>query len=513
MKVTNFLVMPLVVISTFAYAQENIDLSAVQKIKNSALTESKVMDYALGLSDLNGPRLSGTPGLKNAMEYAKSELIKAGIKNVRLEPWGTFGRGWQMEKVYVAMTAPYYSPLIAYPKAWTPNTNGLISGEPLFVQIESENDFDKYRGKLSGKIVLRSNEREVIPHFEPDAKRKTDDQLNDMKDHPLLDNAAARPFGNQPSRAAIRELNRKINAFFKSEGVALIIETGTKGDDGTVFVQNGGSYEIGGETGLPNLVMATEHYNRLVRLVKNDRHPKLDVEIKVSFFESDSIGYNLVAEIPGSDKNLKDEIVMLGAHVDSWFASTGATDNASGSAVVMEAMRLLQNTGLAPKRTVRMVLWSSEEQGLFGSNGYVNKNVYDTKNKTKLKDYDKISAYYNLDNGGGKIRGIYAQSNDAVVPIFEQFLKPFNDLAANTVSIRNTGSTDHASFDRVGIPGFQFIQDDMAYGTRTHHSNMDDFDHLVRADLVQSSMVMAGFVYFTANRPEKLPRKVFIPKD
>lgn len=495
-------------------AQEKIDLTGIQKIRQNSLSEtSKVAEYALGLSDLNGPRLSNSPGLKKAMDYVKAELNKIGVTDVRYEPWGTFGRGWQLEKLYVAMTAPYYSPLIAYAKTWTPGTNGVVSGEPVFVKIDTEADFDKYRGKLSGKIILKGDERAETPHFTADAKRETEETLKEMERNPLVVSGQT-PSGNFDfaSWRARFALSRKINDFLKSEGVAVVIETGTKGDDGTVFVQGGGSQTIGSKDVPPTLMMATEHYNRLLRLVKNDRAPKLDIEVKTSFFDQDTLGYNLVADIPGSDKKLKDELVLLGGHLDSWHGSTGATDNAAGSAVAMEAVRILKQSGVETKRSIRLLLWSGEEQGIFGSSGYVKNNVYDVEKKAKLKDYEKISAYYNLDNGSGKIRGIYAQSNDAVVPIFEDFLKPFNDLDANTVTIRNTGSTDHVSFDRVGVPGFQFIQDELAYGSRTHHSNMDDYDHLVIADLKQAATIMAGFVYLTANRADKLPRKALVER-
>ena len=487
------------------FGQEKIDLQIVDQIKKEGFENSKVMDFAFYLTDVNGPRVSGTPGLKKALEWSKKELTKIGLANATIEPWGTFGRGWKNDRIYVAMTEPSYTPLIAYPKVWTPGTNGTVTGQPVIVNIKSDSDFVLYQGKLKGKIILFGDEKDTKPHLVADAKRHTDEDLMAMAT-PQEETRNRTGAGNF---AAMRELRTKISRFLVAEEVAVQLEPSPRGDDGTVFVQNGGSRNVGGETGVPNLVLAAEHYNRIFRLVKNSIPVNLEINIQNTFFETDSLEYNVIAEIPGTDKNLKNEIVMLGAHIDSWQASTGATDNAAGSSVVMEAVRILKSIGVKPKRTIRVCLWSGEESGLLGSAGYVSKHVYDSKNNIKLADYEKISAYFNLDNGTGKIRGVYLQGNEMIRPIFEQFLTPFNDLGAKTLTIRNTGGTDHLSFDKYGIPGFQFIQDPIDYSTRTHHSNMDDYDHLIKEDLQQASVIMAGFVYFTAQRDEKLPRKNF----
>ncbi len=492
-------------ISSQIFGQEKIDLLVIDQIKKEGFDNSKVLDFAFNLTDANGPRVSGTPGLRKALEWAKKEFTKMGLSNATIEPWGTFGRGWENKHIYVAMTEPSYSPLIAYPKVWTPSTNGTVTGQPIIISIKSDSDFAAYQGKLKNKIILLFDEKDTKPHLVADAKRHTDDELLAMMS-PQEETRSRPASGNF---AAMRELRNKISKFLVNEGVAVQLEPSSKGDDGTVFVQNGGSRNIGGETGVPCLVLAAEHYNRIFRLVKNNIPLNLEINIQNTFFESDSLEYNVIAEIPGTDKNLKSEIVMLGAHIDSWQASTGATDNASGSSVVMEAVRILKSIGAKPKRTIRVCLWTGEESGLLGSSGYVSKHVYDSKNNIKLADYEKISAYFNLDNGTGKIRGVYLQGNEMVRPIFEKFLTPFNDLDAKTLTIRNTGGTDHLSFDKYGIPGFQFIQDPIDYSTRTHHSNMDDYDHLVKEDLQQASVIMAGFVYMTAQRDEKLPRKNF----
>jgi len=492
-------------ISSQGFSQEKIDTTVIRQIRNEGFNNSKVMDFAFNLTDANGPRVSGTPGLKKALEWAKKEFSKIGLTNASIEPWGTFGRGWKNDYIYVAMTEPSYTPLIAYPKVWTPGTNGTISGQPIVVSIKSDSDFVTYQGKLKGKIILFGDEKDTKPHLIADAKRYSDEDLTAM----TTPQEETRNRTGAVNFAAMRELRNKISKFLVNEGVAVQLEPSPRGDDGTVFVQNGGSRNIGGDTGVPSLVLAAEHYNRIYRLAKNNVPVNLEVNIKNTFFESDSLEYNVIAEIPGSDKNLKNEIVMLGAHIDSWQASTGATDNAAGSSVVMEAVRILKSIGAKPKRTIRVCLWTGEEAGILGSAGYVSKHIYDSKNNVKLADYEKISAYFNLDNGTGKIRGVYLQGNETVRPIFEQFLTPFNDLDAKTLTIRNTGGTDHLSFDKYGIPGFQFIQDPIDYSTRTHHSNMDDYDHLIKEDLQQASIIMAGFVYMTAQRNEKLPRKTF----
>jgi Zn-dependent M28 family amino/carboxypeptidase len=294
----------------------------------------------------------------------------------------------------------------------------------------------------------------------------------------------------------------------REEGAAAIIEP-SQGTDGTVFVAAGGSQMITSTPPPPSVVVSVEQYNRMVRILKKDLPVSLEIEIQAEFHAEDTMGYNVVAEIPGTDKALKDEIVMLGGHFDTWHGGTGATDDGAGCAVAMEAVRILKAIGVQPRRTIRIALWDAEEQGLIGSREYVKNHFYDRVKKEKKPEYDRLAAYFNYDNGSGKIRGVFAQGNLAVMPIFEEWLKPFHDLGAATVTGRTTGGTDHLSFDGVGLPGFQFIQDELEYDTLTHHSTMDVYDHASRSDLMQSATIMAAFVYNAAMRDTKLPRKYF----
>jgi hypothetical protein len=354
-------------------------------------------------------------------------------------------------------------------------------------------------------------EQEVTTSFEPDAKRYTGQELKDLQ---MLPEPGARsPFANRIEEFTARNrLRQSISAFLEQEGAAVAVEP-APGRHGTIFVQSGGSYRKSSPAPIPQIVIAVEHYNRIVRILKQNIPVKLEMEYLANFIESDSLGYNIIAEIPGTDKKLKDEIVILGGHFDTWHAGTGATDNSAGCAVALEAVRILKEIGAQPRRTIRIALWDAEEVGLVGSREYVKNNFFDRDKKEKKPGYEKFSVYFNYDNGTGKIRGIYTQGNEAVVPIFEEWLKPFHTLGASTVTIRNTGGTDHQSFDGAGLPGFQFIQDEIHYDTRTHHSNMDVYDLAMRGDLMQSAVIMAAFVYNAAMRDEKLPRKYFDPNE
>lgn len=496
----------ILIFSALVAAQEKVDLQMIGRIKAEGFNNSQVMDIASFLTDVHGPRLTGSPTMKAANEWARDKLAEWGLANAHLESWGTFGRGWAVEKFSLDMLEPQYLPLIAYPEAWTPGTDGTITGTPVYAKIESEDDFAKYTGKLQGAIVLTRAPEEVKMHAEADGKRYDEKALADLA---MAPEPGARPewWARREEFRRMRELREKANRFFKEEGAAVLIAPSRKGDYGTIFVQGSGSRTIGGEPVLPSVVVAIEHYARLVRLTEKGIPVKLAINIQNQFFEADSLGYNTIAEIPGADKKLKEEVVMLGGHLDSWHAGTGATDNAAGCAVALEAVRILKALGVQPQRTIRIALWSGEEQGLLGSRGYVQKHFGDRKTMKLMPEHDKFSAYFNLDNGTGKIRGIYLQENEAVRPIFAAWLEPFHDLSASTITIRNTGGTDHLSFDAVGLPGFQFIQDEIEYDTRTHHSNMDVYDHLQKGDLMQASVIVAAFVYHAAMRDEKLPRK------
>lgn len=501
------LVLSGIAFSTFSQAQE-INPEATQKIRNEGLNNSKVMETAFYLTDVSGPRLSNSPGLRRAEEWAVKTLKSYGLQNVKLEPWGTFGKGWEIEKNYSAMTSPYYHSVLATPKAWTPGTNGLVKSEIVIVKADTITDLDKYKGTLKGKVVIFDNAAALNTSFKSDGSRYTDEELKAME-APQPERNRTQPANATAQRAnfmRMRALRTQVSEFLLQENVGLILSSG-RGIHGTYFTSNGASYAEDAKPVAPELEMAAEDYLRLLRLVKAGIKVEFEADIKTRFYDKDTQGYNVIAEIPGTDKKLKNEVVMLGAHLDSWHASTGATDNAAGSAVMMEAMRIIKTLNMKPKRTIRIALWSSEEQGLFGSRGYVAAHFGDPKTMVLKPEQEKISAYYNLDNGTGKIRGIYLQGNEAAGSIFKQWLAPFNDLGATTVTSRNTGGTDHQSFDALGIPGFQFIQDGIEYNTRTHHTNMDTYDRLIADDLKQAATIIASFAYNTAQRAEKIPRK------
>lgn len=504
-----------------AFAQEPVDAAMNAKLREEGLNHSKVMEIAFNMTDVAGPRLTGSPGLKRAQDWAVRQLTEYGMANAKREPWGQkFGKGWEVQKNYAAITVPYYHAIIAVPKAWTAGTNGPIKGEVILVKADTTSDLEKYKGKLAGKIIIM--EAAALPEraILADMSRYSDAKLDSMdKEHM----AAARGFGGAPGArrggpggpggnpqfAALMRQQRMrgaITAFLKNEKVGLILSQ-ARGKDGTVFTTNGASYRDTAQIAGAELETSAEDYQRILRLVRAGHKVEMEADIKTQFFTDDMQGYNVVAEIPGTDKSLKDQIVMIGGHFDSWHGGTGATDNAAGSAVMVEAMRILKAVGYKPKRTIRIALWSGEEQGLFGSKYYVANHFADVADMKLKPEHSKLSAYYNLDNGTGKIRGIYLQGDSVTRPIFQAWLAPFKDLGAWSVDVNNTGGTDHQSYDAVGLPGFQYIQDGMDYNTRTHHSNQDTYDRLVEADLKQAATIVASFVYHTAERKEMIPRK------
>ena len=519
------------------FAEEPVDLLTIHKIKTEALENSHVMDHMFYLTDVTGHRLTNSPGYRKAGEWAVKQLQEYGLTNVRLEKWGPFGKGWNFTKFSAYMIEPAYSTIIGFPQAWTPGTNGPVEAEVVLVQIRREADLDKWKGKLKGKIVLDSLPRETPLSLQPLASRYTAEGLTETAqaaepgarggrggglsaaDGPvssIMAPPSANQFGggggpggrggdpaSMANFARQRELRTKVSKFFVDEGVVALVNPGYRGDWGTVFSSAGGSRD---QKELPptTVAVAAESYNRMVRLLEKKIPVKMGLDIKAEFIEGDE-SFNVVGEIPGTTK--KDELVMVGAHLDSWQGGTGATDNAAGCSVAMEAVRILMAQGLKPKRTVRIALWGGEEEGLLGSRAYVKEHFADPETMKPTTEHAKVSGYFNLDNGTGKVRGIYDQGNDMVRSIFEAWLKPFADMGATTVTNRDTGGTDHQAFDGVGLPGFQFIQDPMEYSTRTHHSNMDVADHISKGDLMQASAVMAVFVYNTAMRDEMLPRK------
>jgi carboxypeptidase Q len=499
----------LLMAGTVASVSAQTDQQMLDRIREEGMNKSQVMATALQFTDVAGPRLANSPGLKRAQDWAVNELKTWGMVNAKREAWGKFGKGWEIQKNYAAITAPYYHAIIAIPKAWTPGTNGLIKGDIMVLKVDSVPDLEKYKGKLKGKIVMMDVKGAVEQTYRADATRYADSTLTTMA------NATAAPAGGvrrlldpraRTSFAALAALRQTLSGFYLTEGVSLIL-TQARGTDGTVFTTNGASYADTAKVVAPELETSGEDYQRILRLTKAGVKVTLEADIKTEFFADDLQGYNVVGEIPGTDPKLKDQLVIIGGHLDSWHAATGATDNAAGSAVMMEVMRILKRVGFKPRRTVRILLWSSEEQGIHGSRNYVINHFGDAKTMILKPEQAKVSAYYNLDNGTGKIRGVYLQGNAAAGEIFKSWLVPFKDLGATTVTINNTGGTDHLSFDAVGIPGFQFIQDPMDYSTRTHHTNQDTYDKLSEDDLKQAATITATFVYNTSQRDEMIPRK------
>lgn len=496
-----------------AIAQEQVNEEINTIIRKHGLEEGQAIEIAGWITDVYGPRLTGSPMLDKATDWAQQTLKEWGMSNVHLESWGPFGRGWEMSHFEMHATSPNYFPIIAYPKAWSPSVKG--TGEVVYLHAENEEELAAFKGKLKGKFVLFDTIRQVNEPFEPAASRHDAESLLELANAP---EPTPRPRRNY--NLGRSNFNQILWQFLADEEPIAVLDRSYKGDLGTVFVSGArtaeGRAQDEGNLVVPQFTLAVEHYNRIFRNLQRGLPVQLSVEMEATYTNPDGMEHNIIAEIPGTD--LKDEVVMLGAHFDSWHTGTGATDNGAGSTVMMEAARILLQTikesGVKPRRTIRLALWTGEEQGLLGSRGYGKDHLADfapnSYTPQSLKpEQAKISAYYNLDNGTGKIRGVYLQGNAAVAPIFRAWLQPFKDLDAGTLSMSNTGGTDHLTFDAVGIPGFQFIQEPMAYFTRTHHSNMDNLDHLVEEDLAQAATIVASFVFHTAMRDEMLPRKPF----
>ena len=504
-------IIALLAIPTINFAQE-VDASMMQKIREEGLQHSKVMDIAFNLTDKNGSRLANSEGYMRAANYAKETLSGWGVENSRLEAWGEFGKGWDLEKMYLAITAPYYKPLLAWPKTWTAGTKGLKKAGVIVVDAKDSATVVSYKGQLKGKLIIIDQATPYKQSFKADAVRYTDEELEKMAAATMqpsrpIDTAQQRRMREQMSRSGGARALSILKEMAKEEGAVGMLTSAPRNHDGTIFSQGGGSYKAADAENFLDMAMGIEDYNTILRLAKSGTEVNMEAEVKTKFQTKDLQGYNVIAEIPGTDPTLKEEVVMIGAHLDSWQAGTGATDNAAGSSVMMEVMRILKTIGAQPKRTIRIGLWSAEEQGLLGSRGYVKKTFMDPTTNTPNAAHEKFAGYFNIDNGTGKVRGIYLQGNEQCGPIFKSWLAPFNDLGAKTVTISNTGGTDHQSFDGVGLPGFQFIQDPIEYDTRTHHSNMDVYEHLSEDDLKQIATIVAAFAYNTAQRDEKLPRK------
>ncbi len=532
----------------------------VWRIRDEGLNRSQVMETINYLTNVIGPRLTNSPGMKRANEWTRDKMTEWGLANARLEPWGAFGRGWVLKKFSADVVEPQTYPLNAYPKAWSPATPGPLTAEVVYVDAKDEQGLQQFKGRLRGKIVLNGAVRGPAAHFEPEGTRRTEKDLLELANAPDPSTQVPRSRQTPETRAAARFNSVKLN-FYQEEGAALVIDP-SRGDGGNIFVQQATvpqplptnpqalqallerapdaprqvrAWDKAAPRFAPQVALSIEHYNRLARVLQAGESVRVSVNLDAQFLDTDPTAYNTVAELPGTD--LKDEVVMLGAHLDSWHGGTGATDNAAGVAVAMEAVRIIKALGLQPRRTIRVALWSGEEQGLLGSRAYVEQHFGkletprpasqpapppggDEKQPTAQPtpapprgrlvtkpEYEKFSAYYNLDNGTGRIRGVYMQGNEGVRPYFRRWLAPFADLGAQTLTLANTGSTDHVPFDQIGLPGFQFIQDAVEYNTRTHHSTQDTYERIQADDVKQAAVIMAVFAYQTAMLDERLPRK------
>jgi carboxypeptidase Q len=519
-------------------ATENIDLTMYARIREEGFKHSHVMEFGAALADGIGPRLTGSPNMAKANAWTRDTLTKIGLENGHLEDWGDFGMGWQQINTWARIVSPDPEPLWMQAAPWSPATNGPVTGEAVYIDLQDAKDLDPYKGKLAGKIVLLGAMRPTPDITEPLFHRYTTEELAEMETYPTGEGRSGAPNIQQliADRARLTALRAAALKMMTEEHVAAIItpsrDGGKGGGTGIIFDDNGANLVRGAQVKenavtIPNAVMMIEHYNRLARLLTNHVPVTLEVNIETKFTGDHEHGFDTVAEIPGNDPKLKNQVVMVGGHLDSWISGTGATDNGAGSIVAMEAVRILKALGVQPKRTIRIALWSGEEQGLYGSQGYV-KLHFGTFAEPKVpepasvpsfmrqhgaltttKEWETLDAYYNLDNGTGKVRGVYTQENWAIAPIFKQWIAPLADLGVSTISYRNTGGTDHLSFDAVGLPGFQYIQDPMDYETRVHHSDMDTYDRLHALDLEQAAVVEAIFLYNTSEREAMMPRKPF----
>lgn len=513
-----------VIAPLFINAEGNAqDLARLEALRKEGTESSRVMEILSSLTDVNGPRLTNSHGYERATSYV-SELLKSwGVSNVHLDYWDEdFGRGWELNKFQLNLLTPDYSPIIAYPKAWSPSIKGTIKTEAVYLDIERESDIAKYRGKLKGKVVLFSLPSPVRPSFKADAWRHADSTLEEMAGAKATAAYGGRRFTppSEPQRLAWLKWE-----LCQNEGAVAVLEASSRlENDGTLVVSTATvpyapevpyskrkqAWEADAPKILPQIVVTAEHYNRMVRMLQRGLKVQLELALQTEFSRS-TPGYNVIGEIPG--KEFPDEVVMIGAHLDSWHAATGATDNAVGSAVMLEAMRLLSQSGLAPRRTIRIALWGGEEQGLLGSRSYVKRKLgqrldrshpYDSIRLTEAGK--KFSVYFNMDYGAGKYRGIYLQGNEDALPVFKQWIAPFTEDGAGTISLRNATGTDHLSFDAIGLPAFQFIQDPLEYATRTHHANMDVYDKVVEEDLRHNAIMTAFLAWMAANHDELVPR-------
>lgn len=507
-----------------ALAQEKIDSAAVARILDEGMNRSQVMSLLADMTDVYGPRLTWSPEYRQAAEWAVGRLTALGLSNAHIEGGEPLGRGWTLRKFSANVLGRRNFPLIAFPKAWSPGVRA--TGDLIYFDAATDSAVETFRGRLAGKFVLLDAPREVRAHFEPQAGREADSSLLDLANADDPDNrrGGRRRFELSPEQKQRAIVNFRKVELAQKEGAAGIL-TVSRGDGGNIFVQGAsaawhpdtpfarrvGVYAPKAPSILPQLAVGAEHYNRLVRLLQKGEGLKLDLQLDVAWGKTDSV-YNVIAELPGTD--LADEVVMLGGHFDSWHGGTGATDDATGCAAAVEALRILKALDLKPRRTIRVALWGGEEQGLNGSEAYVKAHfghreaAAEGPGELKLRPAaEKFSVYFNHDNGTGKLRGVYMQGNEAARPLFRAWLAPFDSLGASTLTLANTGGTDHLSFDAIGLPGFQFIQDPIEYSSRTHHSTMDLYERIQEADMKQAAVIMASFAWHAATRDGLFPRK------
>ena len=547
MKRSTILLAILMTAALAAQTGETVDSAAIAKIRDEGLNRSKVMETMFWLTDRYGPRLTGSTEFEEAGDWAVKQLQDWGMTNVRKQRFA-FGRGWSLAKFHATMTEPRVMPIIGMPKAWSRGTNGTLTADVVRVEIAGEADAAKYKGQLKGKIVLTQPTREVRMLDQGPVVLRYGDNAKWMEEVLSMPAPRGRGAGAGAGGGAGRGRGNAFNVmqFYKDEGVLALFDRGANSDlsaggsdltwqtqrvdGGTVFVQSGGRAGDTPDANLPQVTLAVEHYNRMVRLLEHNVPVKVELNVEVRFREETQPGgFNVLGEIQGTDK--ADEIVLIGAHFDSWHGATGATDNASGSAAMMEALRIIKTVGLRPRRTIRIGLWGAEEGGLIGSRFYATEHLGRAPGRgggaaeaaagdppaaaapaqrvvlDPKPELAKTTAYFNIDTGTGRIRGVWMQGNEAVRPIFEAWIKPLRDLGVELLGPRSVASTDHTNFDALGVPAFQFIQERLEYNSRTHHSNMDFLDRVQAEDMKQMATVAAVFAWQAANRPQLLPRK------
>jgi hypothetical protein len=495
------------------------------RIREEGFQRSQVMDIAFTLTDVLGPRVTSSRGEKKAQEWAQSRMREMGLSRVVAEPFGSHEASWDNVYTSLHLLEPDYQPLIGYPYAFTPGTDGKLTAEARIAVIRRREDLERYRGKLKGTVVLTALPRSVSPRFESDAVRFSSEELRDLSESTIASrfgvgqddyvwDEKTMTFASRgerrdllaPSRQEIEDFRNEVQRFYKSEGVAAVFDP-APGRDGTVFVDGrpGSRYDrsLKGALEAPvRIALAVEHYNRIYRLVERGIPVKLEIEVRNQLDADDPQAYNVLGDLPGSD--LANELVMVGGHFDSWHAGTGATDDAAGSAVALEAVRILKAVGVAPRRTIRVALWSWEEGGKVGSRRYVQEHFGPD---AASAGGETLSVYFNMDNGTGQFRGLYLHGNERARDLFARWMAPLSDLKMDTLTIDHTFGIDVEGFDMAGLPAFQFIQDPIDYDTRTHHSNLDVYDRLVPEDLRKNAVILATFLYHAAMSDERVPRE------